>query len=92
MTGRNSVRSVLFVCTMLVWRALMAGVGSPLSVGVASRVLFIGQLGKYLPGSVWPVLAQMELASDHKVPRARTAAASVTACSWAYRRIRSCMP
>ena len=65
------------VCTMLVWRALMAGLGSPLSVGVASRVLFVGQLGKYLPGSVWPVLAQMELASDHKVPRARTAAASV---------------
>ena len=65
------------VCTMLVWRTLMAGLGSTLSVGVASRVLFVGQLGKYLPGSVWPVLAQMELASDHKVPRARTAAASV---------------
>jgi glycosyltransferase 2 family protein len=63
--------------TMLVWRALMAGLGSPLPFGVASRVLFVGQLGKYLPGSVWPVLAQMELASKHKVPRARTAAASV---------------
>jgi glycosyltransferase 2 family protein len=65
------------VCTMLIWRVLMAGLGSPLSVSVASRVLFVGQLGKYLPGSVWPVLAQMELASEHKVPRARTAAASV---------------
>jgi hypothetical protein len=65
------------VCTMLVWRVLMAGLGSPLSVSVASRVLFVGQLGKYLPGSVWPVLAQMELATEHKVPRSRTAAASV---------------
>jgi glycosyltransferase 2 family protein len=65
------------VGTMLVWRVLMAGLGSPLSVSVASRILFVGQLGKYLPGSVWPVLAQMELASEHKVPRARTAAASV---------------
>jgi len=65
------------VCTMLVWWVLMAGLGSPLSVSVASRVLFVGQLGKYLPGSVWPVLAQMELATEHKVPRARTAAASV---------------
>jgi hypothetical protein len=70
------------VCTMLVWRALMAGLGSPLSVGVASRVVFVGQLGKYLPGSVWPVLAQIELASEHKVPRARRAAdAAVHACS-----------
>jgi hypothetical protein len=65
------------VCTMLSWRALMAGMGSPLSVAVTSRVVFVGQLGKYLPGSVWPVLAQMELATEHKVPRARTAAASV---------------
>lgn len=65
------------VCTMLVWRVLLAGLGSPLSVSTASRVLFVGQLGKYLPGSVWPVLAQMELAAEHKVPRARTAAASV---------------
>lgn len=64
-------------CTMLVWRVLMAGMGSPLSVSVASRVLFVGQLGKYIPGSVWPVLAQMELATEHKVPRTRTAAASV---------------
>jgi glycosyltransferase 2 family protein len=65
------------VCTMLVWRVLMAGLGSPLSVPVASRALFVGQLGKYLPGAVWPVLAQMELAAEHKVPRARTAAASL---------------
>jgi uncharacterized membrane protein YbhN (UPF0104 family) len=62
--------------TMLVWRTLLAGLGSPLSVPVASRVLFIGQLGKYLPGSIWPVLAQMELASAHKVPRIRSATAS----------------
>jgi glycosyltransferase 2 family protein len=65
------------VCTMLVWRELIVGLGSPLSVSVSSRVVFIGQLGKYLPGSVWPVVAQMELATEHKVPRARAAAASV---------------
>jgi len=65
------------VCTMLVWRVLLAGLGSPLSVSAASRVLFVGQLGKYLPGSVWPVLVQIELAAEHKIPRARTAAASV---------------
>jgi hypothetical protein len=40
-------------------------------------VLFVGQLGKYLPGSVWPVLAQMELATEHNVPRLRTGAASI---------------
>lgn len=64
-------------CTMLLWRALLAGMGSRLPLLAASRVLFVGQLGKYLPGSVWPVVAQMELAAEHRVPRHRTGAASV---------------
>lgn len=74
-----SLVSVLgaLVCTMLVWRVLLAGLGSPLSIRAASRVLFVGQLGKYLPGSVWPVLAQMELAAEHRVPRHSTGAASI---------------
>lgn len=65
------------VCTMLIWRVLLAGLGSRLPYLTASRVLFVGQLGKYLPGSVWPVLAQMELAAEHKVPRIRAGAVSL---------------
>jgi hypothetical protein len=61
------------------WRTLLAGLGSPLSVRAAMGIVFVGQLGKYLPGSVWPVLAQMELANAHQVPRHRSATASVLA-------------
>ena len=68
---------VAMVMTMQVWRALLAGLGSPLPARAASRIMFIGQLGKYLPGSVWPVLAQMELGNAYRVPRHRSAAASV---------------
>jgi len=67
------------VLTMQVWRVLLAGLGSPLPARGASRIMFIGQLGKYLPGSVWPVLAQMELGSAYRVPRHRSATASVLA-------------
>ena len=70
------VLAALFT-SMLSWRALLSGLGSPLPVPVAARIFFVGQLGKYLPGSVWPVLAQMEIATAHKVPRHRTAVASV---------------
>jgi glycosyltransferase 2 family protein len=63
--------------TMQVWRVLLAGLGSPLPARAAARVLFIGQLGKYLPGAIFPVLAQMELGSEHQVPRLRSASASV---------------
>lgn len=64
---------------MLAWRALLAGLGSPLPRRVAARVMFVGQLGKYLPGSVWAFLAQVELARDWRVPRSRGAAATLLA-------------
>jgi hypothetical protein len=62
-----------------VWQVLLAGLGSPLRISVAGRILLIGQLGKYLPGSVWPILTQMELGAQAKVPRPRSASASVLA-------------
>jgi hypothetical protein len=65
------------VATMQVWRVLLAALGSPLAARPAARVMFIGQLGKYLPGSIWPVVAQMELGTAHRVPRHRSASASV---------------
>jgi hypothetical protein len=66
------------VSSMLAWRALLADLGSPLPVRAATRVLFLGQLAKYLPGSsVWTVVAQTELAGDFGVPRKRAAAAAV---------------
>jgi hypothetical protein len=59
------------------WRALLAALGSPLPARAAARVVFIGQLGKYVPGSIWPVLAQMELGRAYQVPRRRSATASL---------------
>ena len=44
--------------SMLAWRALLVGLGSPIGVGAAARVVFVGQLGKYLPGgAIWAVVA-----------------------------------
>src|SRR5258708_19778608 len=75
----GALRCVLaaMVMTMQAWRALLAGLGSPLPVRAASRVMFVGQLGKYLPGSVWPVLAQMEMGTAYQVPRSRAASAGL---------------
>lgn len=64
---------------MLSWRGLLAASGSPLPVLAASRIFFTGQLGKYIPGSVWSVLAHMELGRANNVPRGRSAAVAVLA-------------
>lgn len=65
--------------SMLGWRTLLRDIDSPLSLPVAMRVFFVGQLGKYLPGSVWTVVAQADLGRDHEVPPRRTVAVSVVA-------------
>ena len=67
------------VATMLVWRSLLGAAGSRLSLRAAARIFFIGQLGKYVPGSVWPVLTQMELGRIYRVPRQRSATAAMLA-------------
>ncbi len=60
--------------SMLAWRAVLADLGSPLPLAVAARVFFLSQVGKYVPGSVWPYLAQMQLGKGHGVPRSRSGA------------------
>ncbi len=56
-------------CSLLSWRATVEGLGTSVPVRQAARIYFVGQLGKYLPGSVWPVLAQMELGAAHGLSR-----------------------
>jgi glycosyltransferase 2 family protein len=62
---------------VLSWRRVLTDLGSQLPVRAAARVFSLAQLGKYIPGSVWPFVAQVELGREHGVPRARSAAVSV---------------
>ncbi|MDH2416941.1 lysylphosphatidylglycerol synthase domain-containing protein [Nocardioides sp. CER19] len=63
--------------SLQVWRVLMAELGAPLPFGAAARVFYISQLGKYVPGTMWSVMAQMELGREFKVPRRTSAAVGV---------------
>jgi uncharacterized membrane protein YbhN (UPF0104 family) len=64
-------------CMMLAWRALLADLGSRLSVAATIRIMFVAQLAKYLPGAVWAFAAQVELGNDHQVSRRRGATSVV---------------
>ena len=61
----------------LLWRAVLLGLGAPAEVPTACRVFFISQLGKYLPGSVWPVVSQMEFGRRQGIARRTMLAANV---------------
>ena len=62
---------------MLAWRALLADLGSPLPVATTTRITFVSQLVKYVPGAIWSFAAHVELGYDYYVPRRRGAASVI---------------
>jgi hypothetical protein len=63
--------------TFLFWRQILIGLGVDPPRASSFRVFFVGQLGKYLPGSVWPVVAQMEYGKKNGIARRTILAANV---------------
>lgn len=68
-------------CTVAVWQHVLDAVDVRLGfVGVA-QVNLVGQLGKYLPGSVWAFVLQAELGRRYQVPRARALVAMLVSAA-----------
>lgn len=63
-------------CSFLCWKAVLADFGSHVPVAGGMRIFFIGQLGKYLPGKLWPILTQVRLGTEYGVPRRASGAAA----------------
>lgn len=62
--------------TGVLWRRLLGCTGSGVGVLDAAAVFFVGQLGKYVPGSVWSVAVHAQLGRRHDVPARSSVAAS----------------
>jgi glycosyltransferase 2 family protein len=61
----------------VVWQTLLGALDVRVTVQDASKIYLVGQLGKYVPGSVVAFLLQMELATAVGVTRARSFTASL---------------
>jgi uncharacterized membrane protein YbhN (UPF0104 family) len=59
------------------WRYALADLGRAVPVRAAGQVFLVGQLGKYLPGTVWMYVLQMELGRRAGIPRSRAFLASL---------------
>jgi glycosyltransferase 2 family protein len=57
------------LAAMQAYRAITADLGAPLPVPPAGRVYFVSQLGKYLPGTVWGMVALVTLSRQYRVMR-----------------------
>ncbi|GAB3196856.1 lysylphosphatidylglycerol synthase transmembrane domain-containing protein [Nocardioides hungaricus] len=63
--------------TSVAWLRLLAGYGHRMPPGEGRAVFFVGQLGKYIPGSVWSMGAHAELARGFDVPMRATVGTSL---------------
>lgn len=63
----------------MAWRAAAEDLEHRVSVPAALRICMVGQLGKYIPGSVWAYVLQMELGRRAGLPRARAFLATLVA-------------
>ena len=59
------------------WLLIVRHGGAPAPWRRGLYWFFVGQLGKYVPGAIWPMVAQMELGRRLGLPRRRSAAAFV---------------
>ena len=59
------------------WQAVLHELDHDVPTVRAGQIYLVGQLGKYLPGSVWAFVLQMELSLRAGIPRARAFAASL---------------
>lgn len=64
-------------CATMSWQVLVDDLGKPIGAGRGAQVFLVGQLGKYLPGSVWAYVLQLELGRKAGLARARVFAATV---------------
>jgi len=63
--------------TALTWRTALAELGADVTVPAGLKIYLVGQLGKYIPGSVWAVVIQMELARAAAVRRTQAVGAII---------------
>ncbi|MDF2916146.1 MAG: putative integral rane protein [Microbacterium sp.] len=67
------------VCNTLAWVTLLRGLGHAVPFVRSAQIMLVGQLGKYVPGSAWAYLLQMEIGRQYGVARARVLVTSLYA-------------
>jgi uncharacterized membrane protein YbhN (UPF0104 family) len=76
-TGGLALVTVGLFPTSGVWFLLMTRHGARIPLKPALVTFFVGQLGKYIPGSLWSMGAQAEMARRHDTPARVTVSAGL---------------
>ncbi len=77
MIGSFAAATVGVGLVFFIWREVLTGLKVDMPWRIGARAFFTSQLGKYLPGSVWPVLVQMEAGKARGASRRTMLAANL---------------
>ncbi|WNM24365.1 lysylphosphatidylglycerol synthase domain-containing protein [Demequina capsici] len=69
----TSLSFLYVLASMESWRSVLADIHAKLPWRDSAEIFLTSQLGKYIPGGVWNVVAGAELAKDRGISRARAA-------------------
>lgn len=69
LVASGAAGAVAVLLTGSAWRVLLGGLGHRVPLVPALRLFTAGQLGKYVPGSVWVAAIQAELGRPLRIPR-----------------------
>ncbi len=65
------------VCATMSWQVFVDDLGTPVGPARGGQIFLVGQLGKYVPGSVWAYVLQLELGRRAGIARTRIFTATV---------------
>jgi len=57
-----------YLSAALGWRAIIDGFGLKVGPGDSFRILYLSQLGRYIPGKIWQVFGMIALSSEVGIP------------------------
>ena len=76
----SQILACAYVCfTMWSWRVILADLGTALSWNTSIQLFGVSQIGKYIPGGVWNIIAAAQIGRKHDIPASRSLTAMTVA-------------
>lgn len=75
--GATIIVFLTYLLLIETWRRILVGWNAHLPFGIAARIWFVSNLGKYLPGKIWSIAAMSMMARDHGVSPVTATGSSV---------------
>ncbi len=66
-----------FSLSALAWKAIISGLGYDIGLLKSFKVMFLSNLGKYIPGKIWQAFGMIYLAQKSNIPKAVSATSFV---------------